>query len=116
MSLQTTSASPDPVAGGWYLYAFNTPGPPDYPKIGVWPDGYDMGTQPGFFGSGLDVHAFDRVRMLNGLPAGAVQFFVAAGTRCLFLMPSDLDGSAPPIGAPNFFIRPLTGLCAPVAA
>ena len=32
----------DPVAGGWYLYGFPTPGFPDYPKIGVWPDGYYM--------------------------------------------------------------------------
>ncbi len=97
------SRTPDPVAGGWYLYAFPTPGFPDYPKIGVWPDGYYMGTQRGFVGGGLDVYAFDRIRMLNGLPAGAVQFFVPAPS--LFLQPSDLDGPAPATGTPNFFVR-----------
>ena len=25
-----------PRAGGWYVYAFNTPDFPDYPKFGVW--------------------------------------------------------------------------------
>ena len=33
---------------------------PDYPKIGVWPDAYYMGTQRGFPNGGLDVWAFDR--------------------------------------------------------
>jgi len=101
------SRTPDPVAGGWYLYAFPTPGNPDYPKIGVWPDGYYMGTQRGFPGGGLDVYVFDRIRMLSGLPAGAVQFFVPAPS--LFLQPSDLDGPAPPTGTPNFFVRHVDG-------
>ena len=101
------SRTPDPVAGGWYLYGFPTPGFPDYPKIGVWPDGYYMGTQRGFPGGGLDVYAFDRIRMLSGLPAGAVQFFVPAPS--LFLQPSDLDGPAPPTGTPNFFARHVDG-------
>ena len=101
------SRTPDPVAGGWYLYAFPTPGFPDYPKIGVWPDGYYMGTQRGFPGGGLDAYAFDRLRMLSGLPAGAVQFFVPSPS--LFLQPSDLDGPAPPTGTPNFFVRHVDG-------
>jgi hypothetical protein len=101
------SRTPDPVAGGWYLYGFPTPGFPDYPKIGVWPDGYYMGTQRGFPGGGLDVYSFDRIRMLSGLPAGAVQFFVPAPS--LFLQPSDLDGPAPPTGTPNFFTRHVDG-------
>jgi hypothetical protein len=101
------SRTPDPVAGGWFLYAFPTPGFPDYPKIGVWPDGYYMGTQRGFPGGGLDVYAFDRIRMLSGLPAGAVQFIVPAPS--LFLQPSDLDGPAPPTGTPNFFVRQVDG-------
>ena len=101
------SRTPDPVAGGWYLYAFPTPSIPDYPKIGVWPDGYYMGTQRGFPGGGLDVFAFDRIRMLSGLPAGAVQFFVPPPS--LFLQPSDLDGPAPPTGTPNFFVRQVDG-------
>jgi hypothetical protein len=101
------SRTPDPVAGGWYLYAFPTPGAPDYPKIGVWPDGYYMGTQRGFPGGGLDVYAFDRIRMLSGLPAGAVHFSIPPPS--LFLQPSDLDGPAPPTGTPNFFVRHVDG-------
>lgn len=101
------SRTADPVAGGWFLYAFQTPGAPDYPKIGVWPDGYYMGTQRGFPNSGLDVFAFDRIRMLNGLPAPSVQFNV--GAPSLFLLPSDLDGPSPPTGTPNFFVRHVDG-------
>ena len=101
------SKTSDPVAGGWYLYAFPTPGFPDYPKVGVWPDGYYMGTQRGFPGGGLDVYAFERPKMLNGLPAQSVTFFVPAPS--LFLLPSDLDGPAPPAGTPNFFARQIDG-------
>lgn len=101
------SRTSDPVAGGWFLYEFPTPSTPDYPKIGVWPDGYYMGTQRGFPGGGLDVFAFDRVKMLAGLPAGQVQFTVPAPS--LFLQPSDLDGPGPPTGAPNVFVRHVDG-------
>ena len=108
------SRSGDPVGGGWFLYAFPTvdtttdaPIFPDYPKIAVWPDGYYMGTQRGFPSHGLDVWAFDRESMLAGRPAAAVQFAVPAPS--IFLMPSDLEGPAPPQGTPNFFIRQVDG-------
>ena len=101
------SRTGDPITGGWFLYSFLTPAFPDYPKIGVWPDGYYMGTQRGFPGGGLDVFAFDRARMLQGLPAGQVQFVVPAPS--LFLLPSDLDGPSPPVGTPNFFVRHVDG-------
>ena len=101
------SRTPDPVAGGWFLYEFPTPGFPDYPKLGVWPDGYYMGTQRGFPGGGLDVYAFDRVKMLSGLPAGSIHFTV--GAPSLFLQPSDLDGPSPPAAAPNVFVRHVDG-------
>ena len=80
---------------------------PDYPKIGGWPDAYYMGSQRGFPGGGLDVWAFERTRMLAGQPARAVQFAVPAPS--LFLMPSDLDGPAPPPGTPNHFVRQVDG-------
>jgi hypothetical protein len=107
------SRTPDPVAGGWFLYDFPTIDAtgnfvfPDYPKIGVWPDAYYMGTQRSFPNGGLDVWAFDRAAMLAGAPAAAVQFSVAAPS--LVLMPSDLDGPQPPAGTPNFFIRQVDG-------
>ena len=80
---------------------------PDYPKIGVWPDAYYMGTQRGFPSGGLDVWAFERDKMLAGAPAALVQFSVPAPS--LFLMPSDLDGPPPPVGTPNFFVRQVDG-------
>ena len=108
------SRTGDPVAGGWFLYDFPTIDTasgafvfPDYPKIGVWPDAYYMGTQRGFPNGGLDVWAFDRQRMLAGLPAGQVQFHVRAPS--LFLMPSDLNGPAPPANTPNIFARHVDG-------
>ena len=36
------SQTPDPTAGTWFLYTFNTLNFPDYPKFGVWPNGYFM--------------------------------------------------------------------------
>lgn len=101
------SRSADPIAGGWFLYAFPTPGSPDYPKIGVWPDGYYMGTQRGFPGGGLDVYAFERSQMLAGLPAAQVQITVPPPS--LFLLPSDLDGPPPELGTPNVFARQVDG-------
>ena len=108
------SRTGDPVAGGWFLYDFPTIDTasgafvfPDYPKIGVWPDAYYMGTQRGFPNGGLDVWAFDRDRMLAGLPAGQVQFHVRAPS--LFLIPSDLNGTPPPAKTPNTFARHVDG-------
>jgi hypothetical protein len=108
------SRTADPVTGGWFLYDFpmiNTGTGtfvfPDYPKFGVWPDGYYMGTQRGFPGGGLDVWSFEREKMLVGAPARAVQFAVAAPS--LFLLPADLDGPAPPTGTPEFYGRQVDG-------
>jgi hypothetical protein len=107
------SRTGDPVAGGWFLYDFpsiDASGAfvfPDYPKIGVWHDAYYMGTQRGFPNGGLDVWAFDRQRMLAGLPAGQVQFHIRAPS--LFLIPSDLNGPAAPANTPNTFARHVDG-------
>jgi|tagenome__1003787_1003787.scaffolds.fasta_scaffold20961510_1 hypothetical protein len=107
------SKGPNPVTDGWHLYAFPTQTATgvkisaDYPKISVWSDGYYMGTQRGFPNSGLDVWVFERDKMLQGLPARQIQFQV--GAPSLFLLPSDLDGSPPPAGAPNVFARHVDG-------
>ncbi len=102
------SMTGDPVAGGYFAYDFDlstVPNGIDYPKFGLWPDAYYMGTN-GNYASGAAV-AFDRVSMLAGSPATA-QFFGtpadgAAPSR--FMLPSDLKGPAPPAGAPNVFLR-----------
>lgn len=101
------SRGPNPVTDGWYLYQFQLPATNDYPKIGVWPDAYYMGSQRGFPGGGLDVYAFDRANMLNGNPATFVTFFINPPST--FLLPSDLDGPPPPLGTPNTFIRQVDG-------
>jgi hypothetical protein len=107
------SRGPDPVSSGWFLYAFPTKDAagnsvtPDYPKVGVWPDGYYMSTQRGFPSSGLDVWVFERDKMLAGQPARQVQFAIAAPS--IVLQPSDLTGPPPPKGAPNYFVRPVDG-------
>src|SRR5205807_9575545 len=103
------SKTDDPT-GDYWLYAFEMSQTlfNDYAKFGVWPDGYYMGINQ--FGSptydsfrNAGVVAFDRARMLQGLPATYQKF---ALTNSYFnVMPSDLDGSAsPPAGSPNYFL------------
>ncbi len=92
------STTPDPT-GTYYLYQFTMPDFPDYFKFGVWPDAYYMGTNTGFPNQ-YYAYAFDRARMLNGLPAT----FQFSNGHANFLMPADLDGSsAPPSGTPGYF-------------
>ncbi len=95
------SNSSDPVTGGWNLYDFSSNGIiNDYPKFGVWPDAYYAGTNNG--AGGGNAWAFDRINMLAGNVARAPIEFDLGGP---FMLPSDLDGAAPPAGAPNVFIR-----------
>ena len=102
------SQTPDPTAGTWFLYTFEVPNFPDYPKFGVWPDGYYMSS---YEFPDLGVYVFDRANMLLG---NAARFFrddiPALGTasvRDTRILPSDLDGPPPPIGTPNYFARPV---------
>lgn len=95
------SKTPDPVAGGWWLYDFTSGGiENDYPKYGVWPDAYYVGTNNG--AGGGDAWAFDRTNMLTGGVARAPIRFSLGGR---FMLPSHLNGPAPPAGAPNVFAR-----------
>jgi len=107
------STSPDAL-GEYWLYEFQYPIMDDYPKMGVWPDGYYVSfnmyneyTGPDgqltsqFLGSRACV--YDRRSMLSGLP-GKQQCFQLSSDYFGF-MPSDLDGSAlPPSGAPNYYV------------
>ncbi len=112
------SQTADPT-GAWYRYAYtwtagnNQDVMNDYPKFGVWPDGYYM-TVNQFYGSdpscqgawcGAGVAAFERSQMLNGLAARMVKFdLLHANANFGGMLPSDLDGATlPPIGAPNVF-------------
>jgi len=91
--------------GAWHRYAFQFTNMPDYPKFGVWPDGYYMSANSfsgGFIGA-IAV-AFERSQMLNGLPAQMVSFQNSSATTWS-LLPADNDGAAPPGSAPNYFTQ-----------
>jgi hypothetical protein len=108
------SITGDPVSGGWHFYAVQTdPGGhiPDYPKIGVWPDGIYMSanvfntTGQQFF-QNVRVWAFNRADMEAGNTLHAVSFDLPAkiqGISVFSLLPSNLRGEAPPAGRPNLF-------------
>ena len=102
----STSASPFPrhpdPTGAWYRYAFKISDTKmnDYPKFGVWPDGYYMTvnqfTTQGWGGAG--VVAFDRTKMLAGDPAARSHHLSTAQSTPLTAAcsRSDLDGPLPP--------------------
>ncbi len=93
------------LAQTWTRYAFTAPNFPDYPKYGVWPDAYYVGSNEN---GNVPMYAFDRQRMLAGLPMSVQRFTAAplAGFSFQVLQPADLDGAdAPPPGAPGVFIR-----------
>jgi len=95
------------ATGAYNLYAFQlTNDFNDYPKLGVWSDGYYMS-------SNLDdpitykfiatqVCAFNRTQMLAGAAAQEVCFQTSAFDS---LLPADLDGATlPPSGSPEPFL------------
>jgi len=103
------------ATGGYYLYTFLFGSDTfyDYPKIGVWPDGYYMTANEFPTGqetsSGAGAFVFERSQMLEGLPARYVFFDEAAHNppppaQYIGQLPGDLDGSTlPPAGQPNLF-------------
>lgn len=98
------SQTPNPLSGGWFLYAFQAPGFPDYPKYGVWPDAYYVGTNE----SSPALYALNRTAMLAGAPATGLRFTTPAlsGFPFQMLPPADADGvTPPPAGAPAVFLR-----------
>ncbi len=108
--LQCVAVSTTSDATGTYnRYAFSYGGSQfnDYPKLGVWPDGYyltyNIFTNGQTF-AGSKVCSLDRAKMLTGAAASQVCFQVS--TAYGGLLPSDLDGSiTPPAGAPNYVLN-----------
>lgn len=100
------SQTGDPT-GSWYRYAFEFSDMPDYPKIGVWHDGYYM-TINRFAGGSLNyagtgTAAFDRDAMLSGDPnAEMVYFTLSPGNAAYSLLPADCDGDFPPSDTPEY--------------
>jgi hypothetical protein len=106
------SQTSDPT-GAWYRYAFQTSATlmDDYPKLGVWPDGYYL-TANLFNGNawaGTGAYVLDRTRMLSGLSA-TMQYFELPPSDWGSLLPADVDGSTlPPAGSPNYMVEVVDG-------
>ncbi len=100
--LVAVSATGDPL-GEYYRYAFQFPAFNDYPKLGVWPDGYYATFN--MFGGNTHgaVSSFEREKMLAGDPDAQMVYFDMWGT--FSLLPADIDGPVPPPGSPNYIIH-----------
>ena len=99
------STSPDPT-GSYFRYAFSYDRSfNDYPKMGVWPDGYYITYnmfRNGRSFTGNTVCAFERDKMLIGASARQACVNTTAGHS---LEPSDLEGTTlPPAGTPNMLM------------
>lgn len=82
----------------------------DYPHLSVWPDAYYMSMNvfnaAGTAFLGPQPFAFDRAKMLAGLPATFISTGITGGPSEDSYLPSDLDGSIlPPAGAPASFVE-----------
>lgn len=95
------SQTGDPL-GAYFAYEFVMPTNRqyDFPKFGVWPDGYYM-TADEFLGAdyyGSGMFAFDREKILAGQPAAYVYFNQPdpVAIRRRGMLPADLDGLTPP--------------------
>jgi hypothetical protein len=102
------SASSD-ATGTYYAYSFLIAKDelPDYPKFGVWHDGYYMSLHlfggNGSFFTAQGIIAFDRANMLLGNDADVFIFFV--NEKHFGLLPADAQGSIPPpAGSPEYLV------------
>jgi hypothetical protein len=107
--LVAISQTSDPT-GAWYRYVFQYgTNMPDYPKFGIWPDGYYMSANQFLNAStwaGVGATAMDRTKMLAGDPTATMVYFdLGAASDPGGMIPSDWDGSITPMaGEPNYFI------------
>ncbi|NVO20373.1 MAG: PKD domain-containing protein [Bacteroidetes bacterium] len=102
--LMAVSETNDPT-GAWHQYSFPVASMPDYPKFGIWQDGYYMGDNNS---SGNDIYVFERAPMLTGATAQVMGFNnpnrpnSVDGFMCV--PPVDNDGPFAPAGSPGLFI------------
>src|SRR5216683_2375881 len=104
--LQCIAVSTTSDATGTYnRYSFQYGNFDDYPKMGVWSDGY-YETFNMFNGNtfvGADACSYNRTAMLAG--AAATQVCFQQSSSVGGLLPSDIDGNtAPPAGSPNYLV------------
>lgn len=95
------SATSNPL-GRYYRYQFPRALFPDYPRLGVWPNGYYLGTSSGDHVIQKHACVVDRAAMLRGAPASE-QCSIINGSN--FLNPADIEGyQTPPAGEPELFL------------
>ncbi len=100
--------------GTYYRYEFPQPGGfPDYPKVGVWIDGYyqsnNMFNAAGTAYLGAQPCAYNRAKMLVGDPSAEQICILDNSLGTLFddgFLPADIDSqlSLPPVGTPEIFL------------
>ena len=103
--LVAVSATSDPL-GEWYRYAFEFDNMPDYPKFGIWHDGYYFSTHQFAYGqwAGGGMSVLDREAMLVGDPDAEMVYF-NIGNNYYGLLPADADGTLePPEDSPNYIL------------
>ena len=103
--LIAVSQTNDPT-GSWYSWSFDVDDIPDYPKFGIWKDGYYMATNTP---NGDDVYVFDREAMIAGNPNPTMIGFDNPNRPSTFdgfhgILPLDNDGPWAPAGTPGQFI------------
>ncbi len=99
------------ATGSYHRYAFHLGSNFfDYPHLSVWPDAYYMSMN--VFNSSATAYlgpqpfAFDRAKMMAGLPATFITTGITGGSSEETYLPADLDGSnLPPVGAPATFVE-----------
>jgi len=115
--LVAVSQTADPT-GSYNRYAFKFDYMPDYPKMGIWSDGYYLAvnrfntnnSSSPAIGAGMAV--LERDKMLAG-DASARMIYVKTetqggsgsglGSDCFNMLPGDCDGTFAPTGTPNYF-------------
>jgi hypothetical protein len=95
------------ATGSWNRYAFTEPNFNDYPKIGIWSDGY-YATYNMFSGNsfaGGRACAYDGAAMRAGTAAKEVCFQLSSAYGGL--LPADVDTAAaqPAAGSPEYFLN-----------
>ncbi len=108
--LFAVSQTADPT-GSYYKYSFDTDDKPDYEKVGVWRDGYYMGTNTGGAGQ-KDIYVVERSVMLAGGASPKMIGFdnpwrpssTQSSSSFMMIPPVDNDGAFAPAGSPGLFI------------
>ncbi len=98
------SETADPL-GAWYRYAFEFSAMPDYPKFGIWNDGYYMTLNS----SGDNAVVFERDSLIIGsqearMVAFKIPDFPGQPNTFSAPLPACSQGQLPPAGTPNYIM------------